>query len=152
MIDFEREIVDLYETKSSTDCLRGKLIKEHMRKGIVNKIAELLALIIKGFEEFKKNNSIQIVVKALNVMTGIIDWASLDLFMGNLPLLVQFLGMANLKTPSAKCIYSIIDKGMDPKTKLDMFEYLNLINILAQWDPNTTVSEEEFGKAVILPI
>ena len=150
LLDFDREVVDLYEAKSAADCLRGKEIKEEMRQRVINDVAGFLSQIIQNYSGFQERGVGHLVVKSLDVSTGIIDWASLDLFLGNLPILVQFLGVPALQTSSAKCIYSIIDKGMDPKKKLDMFDSLGLLHILNQWDPALTASQEEFGRAVSL--
>lgn len=119
-----------------------------MRKGVVNDIASLLSQIIQNYPSFKENQAEGIVNKALEVIKDIVDWGSLELFVGNMPYIVHFLGNDSLQTASAKCIYSIIDKGMDPKKKLDLFDSLGLIHILNQWDPFLTVTEEDFGKMV----
>ncbi len=140
--------MDIYESRSAADCLRGKQIKEAMRKSAVNNIALLISQIVQNHTNFKEQNASQIVVKALEVATGVVDWASLDLFVGNLPYLVQFLGVPALQAASAKCLYSIIDKGMDPGKKLDMFDSLGLVHILNQWDPAVATEEEDFGKSV----
>jgi len=155
LVDFDREIVDLYEAKSAEERTRGKIIKEEMRKRVINDITGFLNNIIQNYSGFKEHNSAHLVVKALDIASQIIDWASLDLFLGNLHIFVQFLGIPQLQTNSAKCIYSIIDKGMDPKKKLDMFDSLGLLHILGQWNPVLSVSsgsEEEFGKNVFFTL
>jgi len=149
-LDFEREIIDQYEAKTDADCLKAKEIKEEMRKKVINDIAAFLGQLVQNFGSFKESNRLGILGKGLEVMMQLIDWANLDLFVGNLPALVHFLGVNTLQTPSAKCLYSIIDKGMDAKKKLDMFDSLGLLHILSQWNPSLPNSNEEFGQMVTL--
>ncbi len=147
-IGFDREIVEHYELKKQEDCQRSKIIKDAMRKNVVNDIAFLVQQVITNHAVFKQHKAEKLVAQALEVTEKIVDWASLELFLGNLPQIVQFLGVRALQTPSAKCIYSIVDKGMDAALKIAMLENLNLIQIIAQWDPTALGSDEDFQKIV----
>jgi hypothetical protein len=130
--------------------LRAKEIKEEMRERVINDIAVFLGQLVQNYGSFKECNKVGVLGKGLEVMMQVIDWTNLDLFVNNLPALVHFLGIDTLQTSSAKCLYSIIDKGMDAKKKLDMFDSLGLLHILSQWNPSLSNNNEEFGRAVTL--
>ncbi len=148
LLAFDREIVDYYELKRQEDCQKSNAIKDKMRESVVNDIAFLIKQVIENYCYFKENGAEKVVAQALEVMEKIVDWASVDLFLANLPAIIQFLGVPALQTASAKCIYSIIDKGMAAAVKISLFESLNLIPILSQWDPTVPGRDEDFQKSV----
>lgn len=143
-MEFDREIVEHDVTNNKELSERRRDIKDEIRKSVINDIALLLQQIIENQPLFKAQDADRIVAKSLEVMERLMDWANLDLFLSNLPYLVLFLKDPILQTPSAKCIYSIIYKGMEPIVKLQLIEKLNLIAILSEWDPSSPGQDENF--------
>lgn len=137
MIEFDREIVEQSGTSSKEAADRRREIKDRLRADVVAELAVLLQDIIANAPSFKASGADRIVAKALEVMEKLIDWTNPELFVANLPYLTSFLKDAVLQTPSAKCIYSFIYKGMEPLVKLQLIDRLNLIAILSEWEPST---------------
>ena len=146
LIAFDREIVDFYELKKQDEHQRSAKIKDEMRKSIVNDIAFLLQQVIENYTFFRDNGAENVVAQALEVLQQVVDWAKVELFLSSLPMIVQFLGVRGLQTQAAKCLYAIIDKGMDAALKMSLFDNLNLVAILSQWDPRIPGHDEDFQK------
>ena len=147
-MEFDREIVECDVTKSKDVCERKRQIKDAMRGNVVPAIAQLLQQVIESQALFHSRGADRLVARALEVMEKVMDWTSLDLFLHNLPQLVFFLQEPQLQTPSAKCLFSIISKGMEPMAKLHLLEKLNLTTILTQWQPAAPGQDEAFGQTV----
>jgi len=148
MIEFDREIVEQSGNLNKECSDRRREIKDQLRKDYVIEIASLLKEIISNVTLFKTMNLEKIVCKALEVMEKLIDWTNPELFEANLPSLATFLKNPILQTNSAKCIYSFIYKGMEPMIKLQLIDRLNLISILAEWNPEFYGQDEAFCQAV----
>jgi len=160
LVAFDREIVDFHDTnsdisqKAAKSELREKStkIKDQMRINVVNDIAFLLQQVFESYVFFRDSGAENIVGLALEVLEKTVDWAKVELFVVNLPIIVQFLGVHGLQVNAAKSLYAIIDKGMDPSIKMSLFESLNLIGILAQWDPRISGVDEDFQKNMAIVV
>jgi len=148
LLAFDREIVDFRDVRLTEEHKKGVMIKDEMRKNVVNDIAFLIQQIIQNYEFLRANSFSVVIGQALEVLEKTVDWVKVELFTENLPFIIQFLGIPELQVQAAKSLYAIIDKGMDPAIKISLLKSLNLIFILSQWNPKIPGHNEDFQKAM----
>eukprot|EP01022_Parablepharisma_sp_SALTPOND_P000947 TRINITY_DN105311_c2_g1_i1.p1 TRINITY_DN105311_c2_g1~~TRINITY_DN105311_c2_g1_i1.p1 ORF type:complete len:550 (-),score=42.74 TRINITY_DN105311_c2_g1_i1:2202-3851(-) len=151
LIEFDREIVEFYENKTQEDFQRSREIKEEMRKKVVADIVFLLSQILDNADFLGAHAAGQLVTKSLVVSEKFIAWTSVETFLERVPKYVELLGNKAFQVNAAKCIYALLEKGMEPIAKLSIIEKYHLLEILAKVDISSS-ENEEYAKEVSLII
>lgn len=106
---FEEEIVEYSENKNNDDFKRVTEIKDGLRFTVIKDIVFLLGQVLQNAHAF--SDDIQVVQNSLKAIDSLIDWNDLSLFLGMVPIFVEFLKVDEVKTESLECLHALIDKG-----------------------------------------
>eukprot|EP01138_Halocafeteria_seosinensis_P011493 gb/GECG01011739.1/.p1 GENE.gb/GECG01011739.1/~~gb/GECG01011739.1/.p1 ORF type:complete len:1138 (+),score=96.32 gb/GECG01011739.1/:1-3414(+) len=147
-LDTEVTIANHGTSPPDTESEHNVVVKDSMRES--NDLREMTNFWYNAIQTHKYNDK-DLVSLCLDSMSSYIDWIDIYLVVNNqfFPLFLECLEDQSLRMESLECIYSICDKGMPELTKLDIYNKINIVNILSNQRVNTDDEENaEFAAEV----
>ncbi|XP_021954226.1 exportin-T isoform X2 [Folsomia candida] len=129
----DTEIADRDIARTNVELQRNNLIKDAMREGVVERLADSWYRILTTFDSSKPD----IVCQCLQVIGKYILWMDINLVANDrfVSVLVKNLSESEVQDAAADCIHDIICKGMDPLSKTKLVESFYTVLTNAQvWD------------------
>ncbi|CEP16433.1 hypothetical protein [Parasitella parasitica] len=141
-ISIDEEIGRMDIPRTREEVIRNTNIKDTMRLGDIQLLASSWFDLL---QEFRSANP-SIAQLALKNIGSFVAWMDISLVVNDqvMSVLYELLSDANLRIPACECLADVISKGMLPMDKLNMFEMLNITDILSRLD----LSEPEFVEYV----
>lgn len=109
---------DLLDAREDIVLPLAKKLKEEMRKRV-------LAGAAVQWKRYLEEDSVELATMTLMVLADYIDWIPLELALEFTPYIQRFRCVASLK-----CLTSLVQKGMDPSSKLQLLQSLDLLPFL----------------------
>ena len=145
LMEFNREIIEFDEGKSSEDFKRIREIKSKLNDGTIAEIYYFIDDILNNASTLIANSAIYIITKSLEILERIISWTSIDISITKIPILIKFIEKKKFQVHSLKCLNEIIKKGMEPINKLKIIEDYHLLELVKNINAN---GDEECFKAI----
>ena len=126
---FNNEFIQYRHTYDQAHITRSNIIKEYMRKNIVKNLLIILKEILQN-EEYIPNDK-KIIQKSIEIISQLIDWIPFEFFYDVLNIILGNL-IHKYKYYESCCsvLYSIIKKGMEPKLKREIFDKIQINELL----------------------
>jgi len=150
LIEFDREIVEYYEGRTQEDFQRGREMKDELKKGTATEICQIIVQILENISFLVTNGIPNLVSKALECTEKLISWANLDNFLNMIPHLILLLENKDFQTKAARCILAILERGMEPVSKINIIQKNKLIEIFSEKIANLNLFDEDFSKEISL--
>lgn len=106
---FEEEIVERQESKAAALYERQTLVKDGIRAGIAPDLVFVINQLLQNPAVFNED----IVDDALEVLSQLVDWLPLELFVPMIDLIKQYLQSPKFRVNALEALHSFVHKGMD---------------------------------------
>ena len=106
---FEEEIVERQESKAACLYERQTLVKDGIRAGIAPDLVFVINQLLQNPAVFNEDT----VDDALEVLSQLVDWLPLELFVPMIDLIKQYLQSPKFRVNALEALHSFVHKGMD---------------------------------------
>ena len=126
---FNEEFILFRHTYNEIQITRSNTLKEYIRKNTIQNFLFILKEILQNEEHLP--NDKKIIQKSIEIISQLIDWIPFEYFYEVLNIILGNL-IKKYKYYESCCsvIYSIIKKGMDPKIKREIFDKIQINELL----------------------
>lgn len=138
--------------RADTESEHNVIVKDNIRQSTdVQQIVNYWYNIIQSYKHTNKDAALL----CLNVISSYIDWLDIQFFVRQeyFSLFVECLQDSKLRIEAIECIYAICNKGMADRTKLQLYNDMNIVSLLSSLPLDCSTEEnEEFASEVATTI
>ena len=126
---FNEEFIQFRHTYNEIQINRSNIIKDYMRQNTVKNLLIILKEILQN-EEYIPGDK-KIIKKSIEIISQLIDWVPFEFFYEVLNIILGNL-ITKYKYYENCCavLYSIIKKGMEPKLKKEIFDKIQINELI----------------------
>ncbi|OMJ25261.1 Exportin-T [Smittium culicis] len=145
LLAIDEEMVNPIVPRGKNENDRNTFVKDSMREGGVLLLAQWWFNIL-----LYQKNPESLIRQAFQVISVYISWIDIKLIVNTtfVNSMFAYLRHPSLRDDVAKCLGSIIRKGMLPNEKLSLIEFLDVTNVLSQLDISGDSFVEEVAKLI----
>ena len=126
---FNEEFIQFRHTYNEIQINRSNIIKDYMRNNTIKNLLTILEEILEN-EEYIQNDK-KIIKKSIEIISQLIDWVPFEFFYKVLNIILgNLINKYKYYENCCGVLYSIIKKGMEPKLKKEIFDKIQINELL----------------------